>query len=358
METIFLSLSGLYLAVLFVWALLWKLSGDRLLFMPLFNLAGPLMFIPLPLVGLLAGLLRSSALGLGTLAGVGLFVLLWGRQFNPIRRRGVVSTPPGFSTTTQGGGNPPLLKVLTFNVLAYHPHLEPVIELIRAEDPDLVLVQEMNIELARCFQLDLHDRLPHQILKAIDSPAGMGMLSKHPLRPLRIDLPHEWVGAPLAAEMDWDGRPVTVVNFHLYATNHIESAGQLRHEFSLREQQAELLREYAHAHSPAILCGDGNSVALNDSSRIMNGYLTDSWEEAGFGLGHTFPTHSDAKGSMRFHIGPIPGPTRLMRIDYIYHTPELQAVSARVPQGDGASDHYPVCATLKWNSKSIIDDLS
>jgi endonuclease/exonuclease/phosphatase (EEP) superfamily protein YafD len=39
-------------------------------------------------------------------------------------------------------------------------------------------------------------------------------------------------------------------------------------------------------------------------------------------------------------------PKWLVRIDYVFHSPELAAVSAETLPPDGASDHVPILATL------------
>jgi endonuclease/exonuclease/phosphatase (EEP) superfamily protein YafD len=74
--------------------------------------------------------------------------------------------------------------------------------------------------------------------------------------------------------------------------------------------------------------------------------LIDSWKEVGFGLGHTFPG-SDVPGSSRPYLWGVPVPMWLARIDYVFHTSDLQAVSARMASFDGASDHRGVIAVLK-----------
>ena len=39
---------------------------------------------------------------------------------------------------------------------------------------------------------------------------------------------------------------------------------------------------------------------------------------------------------------------RLLRIDYIFHSPELRCVSYRSPDWDLCSDHNPVLSELVW----------
>ena len=64
--------------------------------------------------------------------------------------------------------------------------------------------------------------------------------------------------------------------------------------------------------------------------------LIDSFREAGFGLGLTYP--------LRFGSSELPP---FLRIDYVWHTRELRAVDAHV-MPDTGSDHLPVWVELNW----------
>ncbi len=92
--------------------------------------------------------------------------------------------------------------------------------------------------------------------------------------------------------------------------------------------------------------GDANATSLNVPYRILVSRLVNSWKEAGFGLGHTFPG-SNVPGSSRPNIWGVPVPMWLARIDYVFHSSDWQVVSARLARFDGASDHRGVIAVLK-----------
>jgi endonuclease/exonuclease/phosphatase family metal-dependent hydrolase len=71
--------------------------------------------------------------------------------------------------------------------------------------------------------------------------------------------------------------------------------------------------------------------------RELATHFTDSYRESGWGLGLTFPYHA--------HWGNIPLPMPLVRIDYIFHSPDLGANQATV-FCRGGSDHCYVISQL------------
>lgn len=329
-------LTWAYLALLFTWLAAYLASGDRSGYLGLFNLLAVYLFCPLPLAILAAALARSRSLWIACGLGLLAFLALWGGYFFPKR-------PP----VTAGQ---PTLAVMTFNVLAWHDFTQPVIATIRAEDPDVVLLQELNHGLARRLETDLLEIYPYQVLAAVDNPNGIGVLSKFPIRDTGDRLPDAWIGGPLLLEMNWNGATVYVVNFHMYPTTRLASQATIQRDFDRRAAQAAKLVGYARGRGAVILGGDANSTPLSDAHRIFTTELHDAWRVAGFGLGHTFPG-STIPGSDRPKIGPWYVPPWLARIDYIFYTHEWTAVSTRLARIDGVSDHRGVVAILQLRPK-------
>lgn len=106
----------------------------------------------------------------------------------------------------------------------------------------------------------------------------------------------------------------------------------------------ELYREYyAHLNDdirsysgPLILAGDGNATIFTPEISGLRHLLRDAWDEAGYGLGATFP------GPRRWlgFFGPF------IRIDYIFHNDAFAAVDARRINEVMGAGHYPVWAEL------------
>lgn len=328
-----------YLILLMAWLLAYVLVGDRNGYLGLVNLLAVYLFVPLPLA-LLSGLLCRrwgllGAAGVGALA----FAALWGPLF-----------VPRLSPIPDG----PRLRVLTFNVLAYHRRTEPILDVIRQSDADLVLLQELNPQLAQTLQTELAETYPYQVLDPTPNPTGIGTLSRFPLQRTGEDLSRtpqglrlRWIGGPQVLQMDWQGQAVTVVNFHFLSTPSVRAEAAVAADFRQRAVQARALSALVERTSgPVILTGDANSVPISQVHRIMTNHLQDAWQTAGRGLGHTFPSRSTVPGSDRVKIGNWYAPPWLARIDYIFYTPHFDAIQTQLAPIDGFSDHRGVIADL------------
>lgn len=326
-----------YFILLFGWLSLRLLTGDRIAIISLVNHFTVYLFLPLPLIILANLLLRRIEIWVLVLLGGIAFAWLWGGYFLP---KSKVAAAASADMET--------LTVMTFNVLGWQRDVSPQVNTIRTEKPDVVFLQEVNLELAAALRSELAADYPYQALNPQPNVSGMGVLSKYPLQPMPINLPLDWVGAPQVLNLNWKGRQITLINFHMLPTtpNTVRQASALNR---LREDEARALTETARRMSPAILAGDANTTPLSQAYAILTDGFSDAWREAGFGLGHTFPG-SNAVGSARPSIAGAPLPMWLTRIDYILHSPDFQTVSARLAHFDGVSDHRGVVATLKWTA--------
>jgi endonuclease/exonuclease/phosphatase family metal-dependent hydrolase len=104
---------------------------------------------------------------------------------------------------------------------------------------------------------------------------------------------------------------------------------KLRHAFSLRSAQADLVRsQLDKSPYPSIICGDFNDVPNSYTYFHIRGNKQDAFIKKGFGIGRTYVNLS---------------PT--LRIDYILPDPQfsvLQCKRFNLPY----SDHHPVIADL------------
>jgi endonuclease/exonuclease/phosphatase (EEP) superfamily protein YafD len=269
--------------------------------------------------------------GIGALS----FVILWGNQFSPARVRQIPVK------------NSAILTIMTYNVLGLHEYTQPIIDTIREEKPDVLFLQELNLSLAQALQEYLQEEYPYQVLHAADSVTGIGVISKYPIQEAGT-LPGEfWVGDPVLLDMQWNGRTIHLVNFHMFPSSQIKAPEVVSWHLSIREHQATTLNQYARqAGGPVIIGGDANTTPLNDAYKNLAADMTDAWRSAGFGLGHTFPG-SDIPGSSRPRLGSWFVPPWLARIDYIFSSQHWETVHARLARFDGVSDHRGVIATLR-----------
>ena len=325
-----------YFSLLFVWLLVHTLTGDQIPTLAAINMLAVYLFLPLPLVILGAFLLRRTGIWIATALAVGVFAWLWGGLFIP--------------RSAAQAGNPrssPSLTVMTYNLLGHHNFAEPILANIRAEDPDLVLLQELNPQLAAAIQDDLMAAYPYQFLDPHEGVAGMGVISRNPISPSGEALTGEWPYAPQILDLEWRGEVIKIINIHMVPTTSAD-AQVIARTFQHRESQARSLINYARHAGPLILGGDANATPLSEVHRMLTEDLVDAWQVGGFGLGHTFPG-SDIPGSSRPHIAGRPVPMWLARIDYVFHSAHWETVRARVARFDGVSDHRGVVVELVLN---------
>lgn len=318
-----------YLLVLLGWLGLHFLSGDRFALVSLFNMAGIYWFLPLPLVWAAAPFLRRREVWLGAAVGGAAFAGLYGGLFLPA------------PASAQAGSQ--ALTVLTWNTYGWRTNTDRALAVIRLEDADVVLLQELNPPLAQALQAELRGEYPHMQLQPQEGVTGLGVLSRYPLRARQERLPFRWLGEPQVLEMEWEGQTLTLVNFHTFPPSP-ESLQRIAAGNRYREAQALALVDLAARSRPFIAAGDANTTPLSDAYRILTSSLVDAWEAAGFGLGHTYPGQEE--GYPGAELGGRPAPQWLVRIDYVFHSQDWLALEAHTTGGDGISDHRGVVARL------------
>jgi vancomycin resistance protein VanJ len=315
-----------YVVGLFGWALLHALFGDRWWWLFVLNSFAPYYFVPLVVLVPLALWRRQRAWGVALGGAALLGAYLYGGLFLP--------RPAPVAAAGSG------LTVMTYNMLGFNEDVDAVVAAVRASDADVVGVQELNPPVAEALQRELGSAYPYQVLDPRPGVTGMGVLSRHPLRPRDEGVPGEWVGTPQVLGLDFAGRDVMLLHFH--ATSGILSSPE-------REWQAQMLASIAAAApGPVVALGDLNATDLSTAYRSMTGPLRDAWRDAGWGLGHTFPGADPAAspGSSRLQMAGVSVPMWLVRIDYVFASSHWHATAAWRGPWDGRSDHRPVAAHL------------
>lgn len=326
-----------YFTILFGWVVLYLLTGDRFGYLSLVNMLAVYLFLPLPVILIVAIFIRRWEVWIGTIVGIAVFLWFWGDLFLPN-----LLPDPG-----NGSSNQETFTVMTYNVLGKHDFTGPLIETIQVEDADIVLIQELNPTLASALQTQLTDEYPYQIFDPKEGVTGIGTISKYPIEPTGDAMPIEWVGVPQIFTLDWQGKTATVVNFHM-VPGILAPSSVVSYINLFRESEAQALSDFAYQAGPVIAGGDANVTHLSDAYQIVTSSLEDSWRTAGFGFGHTFPG-SAIPGSSRPRIFGRPVPRWLVRIDYVFHSSHWTTVEARLAKVDGVSDHRGVVAVLLWN---------
>lgn len=325
-----------YFALVLLWLIAYLGFGDRFALLAVINMLAVYLFYPLPLVIVLTVILKNKHLWIGIIALIFIFVGLWGRLLIP-KEKAAHAYPAdnGF------------LSVMSYNLLGWQFNTDVQIETIRQEDADVVMLQELNLDMAEALRSQLRDIYPYQILNPQRDVSGMGIISRYPLVSTGQSIRAEkWVGEPQVINLDWQGKQVTLINMHLLPTNDF-SPHKVTITNQFQREQAQAIADFARGKDTVIVGGDTNVTPLSDAYKIFTSDLKDSWREAGFGLGHTFPG-SNIPGSARPELFGVPCPKWLVRIDYIFHSNRWQALSSHTAPFDGVSDHRAIVALLDW----------
>jgi endonuclease/exonuclease/phosphatase (EEP) superfamily protein YafD len=332
----FIAASDLVFAFFFLWYTLLTFTYGSFALVNLLNMFAFelfLLLIPFVLVGFF---LRVRRLQIASLVALALFAVTFGKFLVPKQK----PVPSSLD----------VLKVMTYNMLAFTPDVSKVAGVIREESADIVFMQESSYAMADFLQKEMLDEYPYQIHYPSDIPLGMSVISKYPFEPLDHALEGYWVGTPIPLAVDWNGRTIHVLNFHMLPTGlgAIANLEQAEKISQTRDVDAASINRFVSRYdAPAIVAGDANDVFLNNAYRMLVGAgLQDSWAKAGFGLGHTFPGNK-SPGTSRIHFGDFYVPEWMVRIDYIFASQDWDVLSAHIARTDGYSDHRGVVAFLR-----------
>lgn len=223
------------------------------------------------------------------------------------------------------------ITVMTYNIqsgfsLDNYWDLEATAQTIEAEDPDILILQEVSrgwlVTTYNDQMLWLSKRLE---LPFVWGPAsnddlwGNAILSKWPVtneQVFKYASTQNLDRSLVAAEIATPGRPVWVIGTHL---DNPEDAAAVRFE------QVDQLLEFWGDRSSTIIAGDFNADPSDPViAELHNAGLID--------------TGADFDPSIATSYTGF-------RIDYIFVTPDLTVLDAFVPDSD-ASDHRPVVAVL------------
>ncbi|MCP4592994.1 MAG: hypothetical protein GY842_19850 [bacterium] len=320
-------LATLYAILVTGWYVAYILVGDGFWLLAMGNSFAVYLFAPLPLAALLAGLAHRRATWFALLIVALLFLGLFGGDL----------TPP--SPIAHAGATAPTLTVMTYNVLYTVTDAGPIAANVAGAGPDLIAFQELTPVLARQLEREIGARFPYRTpLHAGDCRAEVAVWSRYPLQVEAVD---EDVRCRVRqVVVDFDGHPVRVISIHAWSFTGLDRASVER-SFRWREEQIELVLDTVEGQpEPLILLGDLNSTPTHDVYRTLSAHLVDAFREAGWGLGHTFPTTGGRWWRVQY-------PNRLVRIDHIFHSEHWRAEAAWVGEWDGSSDHHPVIARLR-----------
>lgn len=234
----------------------------------------------------------------------------------------------------------------TFRIMSYNIHhgegldgvvnLERITDVIKKEIPDILLLQEADVNLNRSGNIHIpqlfskNTELKHVVFgKNLDIEKGgygNATLSRFPITRSK-NYQFEQIGPEqrgvLATEITVNGQNLLVLNSHF---DH--SQGDSERILYTEEIINDILPEY---HPDAVLFGgDFNDIPTSRMYQKLTEEFEDAWSIFSQGEGFTIPANQPTK-----------------RIDYILFSGSIQPDSIWVPKTE-ASDHLPVVADFVW----------
>lgn len=234
-------------------------------------------------------------------------------------------------------------------------------------DADIVMIQEGNVGhyLQQMPSVkDKYDKLKSKYpYRTDDDIHNFSMLSRYPLEYVDKTLGSDSLECAVYYKLKVKGRELYVANLHLQSLHLNDGDKELYLEytsphnmkdkiakreefkasvwaklsaaFKLRADQADMVRaRLSELGENVIVCGDFNDTPCSYAYRTIRGDdFADAYQDCGYGPEITY--HEN-----RFFF----------KIDQILYRGDMRAVNVERPSMK-ISDHYPMIATMIWNSK-------
>lgn len=313
----------LYLLLIVIWLILRLLFFDGLWWLSIINDAAIYIFLPLPILLAVCLWKRRWRLLLGLSIPILAFGLLFGELFLP-----------QWPHSLPEGGR--MLCVMTFNVFTGNKDDRAIARVIRAVNPDIVGLQELNQNTAKKLVQELAVDYPYHAIVPPNQKQQVGIFSRFPIvTATTFSLPTDSHALQAVVRVYNQQIHVLVADLLFYPKisaqpNQIASLVSEYKSQKLVEVKY-LEEEFCKTGDPVLLLCDCNLTSTSEAYAQLKKFALDSFWQVGWGLGHTVYVNS-----------PIP----VQRIDYIWHSDEFVAIKATVGSDSAGSDHLPAIAKL------------
>jgi len=221
------------------------------------------------------------------------------------------------------GGGPETLKLLHANVLSSNDEYQRLIDLIAAEDPDMIFLQEVTNDWVIGLE-PLQNDYPFSYTEARSGNFGIAVYSK-----IRFDSVSHVDSPPLGYPTITATATVGKASLTLISSHPTIPMG-LR-LYSARNQQLDsVLDQVQAADRPVVLLGDFNATLWDPQFKNLmrsTGLLN---VRRGFGILPTWPTYM---------------PIAMIPIDHVLVSESVGVSDVKTGKGIG-SDHLPLIVTL------------
>lgn len=322
-----LGVALIYCIAVIALAALWAFSPSLAWWVELSNMLAPFFFVPLVVLIPLAAWVRWRPL-LGVVAALTIVgAAMFGARLLP---RAAAAT---------GGTS---LRVMTFNHLFANTRVEQIVDEIRAQNADVIALQELSNPMAQALAQSLHDTYPYQYLRPFDNPQGLGIISRFPFS-TTAETQNNVRGQQVTLAIG--GQSLTIMNIHLgapviYGRKIAGIPIVTGYDASSPTRQVGRLSQLIDAiDGPLVVMGDFNTSDREPRYQQLATRLHDAFRETNWGFGFTFPDHK--------RFGPITIPFPVMRIDYVWSKNGVLPTAARVECHNTGADHCFVVAELQ-----------
>ncbi|HEY9697556.1 MAG TPA: endonuclease/exonuclease/phosphatase family protein [Trichocoleus sp.] len=317
-------LGWVYISLIISWFCLRLVFFDRFWWLALLNTLAFYLFLPLALFIPLSVWLRQRHLVIGLAIPIALFVGLFGNLLLPSFFSPTLTPQQAF-------------KVMSFNILWSNQNYAQIAQAVQTANPDIIGLQEVRPPNIAALTTALSN-YPYSSFHPPDTYHTVGIFSRFPIISA-VPLTNPPMERGLRVVIDVNGKYLAVIVAHLAPNNMPlfplnEFVSQTKERYARRAMEVEHLKqEIQKRNHPTLVVCDCNMTDTSQTYAQLQTVLADSFSEVGWGLGHT----------LRVEAFPLP----VQRIDYVWHTTDLQAVNVHV--GDsGGSDHQPVVATMQF----------
>ncbi len=231
------------------------------------------------------------------------------------------------------------LRVMTYNLLFKNPDPTRSIALITANDPDILLVQELTPQWSILLDQTLRQSHPYRVSEPHIDYHGIAIYSKYLIENPVLLGGQSTSPFALSADLTIEDHSIQLINVHLaspgIALEHKRQFIPLyAQNYQVRKQQVQALLDLAdnQKYHAQILAGDLNTLQCEP----LYSRLSMKWIDTGNKLlrwrRFTFPNSSTWMS--------------LMTLDYIMARGTIRLERSQVIRG-GTSDHYPVITTVE-----------
>lgn len=316
-----------YVAVILLWFLLNLLFGDGFWWLMIMNQLAPVLFVPMLLMMIVVLIRRQWRYLLLLLLPFAIFV--W--------TQGIYLVP-----TIARQAQPHELRVMTYNVLFYNQKFTEVADAILSVEPDLVALQEVEVDMAAALIEQFRDVYPyHAVAEMPDWQWGTTMvLSRYPVLEAEI-LDLQQVRPAMLVRVEAEGKAVTFISAHLYYYNwhtfpRHEIPTVIRERTQQQNRQVEiLLAQIEREENDVILACDCNSKTTQSSYKLLTQSLRNVQGEMASQL---FQPSVEGTSYHRW----------LFNVDYVMYEGDLKPVGIYAVDERGGSDHVPLIADFNF----------